>query len=165
MRRSSRSSSGSDWSSQYLKTIDSTEVCVLFRSSTFASRIGPKEWTVARTWAPSSPLNESSSTGWPWPSNVHPSDAQRSGTCGASAEPGCETPVRSPFTSATNTGTPRSDSWPAISWRVFVLPVPVAPATSPWRFTIDSGSRIRVAVSTSSPSIAPPKTTAGSSNA
>ena len=165
MRRSSRSSSGSAWSSQYLKTIERTEVCVLFRSSTFASRIGPKEWTVARTRAPSAPLSDSSSTGCPCPSKVQASEAHRSGTCGASAVPGCDTPVRSPFTSATNTGTPRSESWPAISWRVFVLPVPVAPATRPWRFTIDSGRRIRVAVSTSSPSIAPPKITAGSSNA
>ena len=41
--------------------------------------------------------------------------------------------------SATKTGTPAFDSCPASSWRVLVLPVPVAPAMSPWRLSIDSG--------------------------
>ena len=41
--------------------------------------------------------------------------------------------------SAAKTGTPAFDSWPARSWRVLVLPVPVAPAMSPWRFSMDSG--------------------------
>ena len=44
--------------------------------------------------------------------------------------------------SAANTGTPAADSCSASSCRVFVLPVPVAPATSPCRFTIAIGMRI-----------------------
>jgi hypothetical protein len=43
--------------------------------------------------------------------------------------------------SARNTGTPCSTSCSAMSWRVLVLPVPVAPATSPCRFIADSGMR------------------------
>ena len=49
-------------------------------------------------------------------------------------------PDRSPFTSAMNTGTPISENDSAITFIVMVLPVPVAPAMSPWRFAI-CGSR------------------------
>ena len=42
-------------------------------------------------------------------------------------------PERSPFTSAMNTGTPMRENSSASTCRVTVLPVPVAPATSPWR--------------------------------
>jgi hypothetical protein len=41
--------------------------------------------------------------------------------------------------SATNTGTPADESASVMTCSVFVLPVPVAPATSPWRFIIASG--------------------------
>ena len=43
-------------------------------------------------------------------------------------------PDRSPFTSAQNTGTPAAENCSAITCSVTVLPVPVAPATSPCRF-------------------------------
>ena len=67
--------------------------------------------------------------------------------------------------SATNTGTPASDSWPASSWSVLVLPVPVAPAMSPWRFSIDSATWTRASFATSPSSIGAPSTSAGSSSA
>ena len=52
--------------------------------------------------------------------------------------PGRLIPDRSPFTSAANTGTPASDrAWARIC-RVTVLPVPVAPATRPWRLARSS---------------------------
>ena len=51
------------------------------------------------------------------------------------------TPDRSPLTSARNAGTPAAESCSAISCSVLVLPVPVAPATSPCRLSIDSGTR------------------------
>ena len=65
--------------------------------------------------------------------------------------------------SATNTGTPRAESCSARSWSVRVLPVPVAPATSPWRFimatgTLTFGSWCTVVA----PSSAAPRTTAAS---
>ena len=50
-------------------------------------------------------------------------------------------PERSPLMSARNTGTPAADSCSAIMCSVTVLPVPVAPATRPCRFIMDSGSR------------------------
>src|SRR4051812_27574165 len=51
----------------------------------------------------------------------------------AVGDPAMARPERSPFTSATNVGTPADDSPSTIPWRVTVLPVPVAPAISPWR--------------------------------
>src|SRR5690606_36231712 len=47
----------------------------------------------------------------------------------------------SPFTSATNTGTPMREKPSARVIRVTVLPVPVAPATRPWRLA-SAGSRV-----------------------
>ena len=54
--------------------------------------------------------------------------------------PGAHMPVRSPLISARNTGTPISEKDSAMTFMVMVLPVPVAPAISPWRFAI-LGSR------------------------
>ena len=42
--------------------------------------------------------------------------------------------------SATNTETPAAESCSASHCSVRVFPVPVAPATSPWRFIIASGT-------------------------
>ena len=47
--------------------------------------------------------------------------------------PGWLMPDRSPFTSATNTGTPCAEKPSASTWSETVLPVPVAPAIRPWR--------------------------------
>ncbi len=157
------SSSARSLSSQYAKTIDNTEVCVSFRSRTLPRSSGPNDEIVARTGAPSAPVSESSSTGCEVGVNVHASEAARSWMRASAASPGAARPVRSPFTSATNTGTPAAESWPAMSCRVFVLPVPVAPATSPWRFVVESGSVTRTSDRTSPPSIGLPSTIAGSS--
>ena len=56
--------------------------------------------------------------------------------------------------SATNTGTPAADSCSAITCSVFVLPVPVAPATRPWRFIMASGT-CTTASGTTAPSCTP----------
>ena len=45
-------------------------------------------------------------------------------------------PERSPFMSAMKQGTPAWQKVSASTWRVTVLPVPVAPAMRPWRFAI-----------------------------
>ena len=84
--------------------------------------------------------------GGPDGSNVQPSDATRSTSFGLAASPGAARPVRSPLMSATKTGTPAFDSWPASSWRVLVLPVPVAPAIRPWRLSIDSATWTRASL-------------------
>jgi len=49
-------------------------------------------------------------------------------------------PEKSPLTSAMKTGTPARENFSASTCSVTVLPVPVAPATSPWRFA-SAGSR------------------------
>lgn len=47
--------------------------------------------------------------------------------------PAVASPATSPFTSAMNTGTPMREKPSARVISVTVLPVPVAPATRPWR--------------------------------
>ena len=74
---------------------------------------------------------------------ARPSCATRSSTL-ALPPPGCETPERSPLMSAAKTGTPARLNASARTCRVTVLPVPVAPATSPCRLAI-CGSRYRSA--------------------
>ena len=91
-------------------------------------------------------------------------DSERPTTLGLAGSPGAPTPDRSPFTSTAKTGTPAADSWPARSWRVLVLPVPVAPAMRPWRLTRESGSATRTSGRTSSPMIGEPSTMTGSLN-
>ncbi len=84
-------------------------------------------------------------------------------SAGPPASAGSASPERSPLTSATNTGTPCADSCSAITWSVFVLPVPVAPATSPWRFIVARGTRT-AAPGASAPSCTPrPSSTAAPS--
>src|SRR4051812_48241103 len=54
--------------------------------------------------------------------------------------PGMAMPVRSPFTSAMNTGTPIREKFSAMTCRVTVLPVPVAPVMQPCRLAM-AGSK------------------------
>jgi hypothetical protein len=51
-------------------------------------------------------------------------------------------PVRSPLTSAMNTGTPMREKRSASTCSVTVLPVPVAPVMQPWRLA-SAGSSAR----------------------
>ena len=71
--------------------------------------------------------------------------------------PGSAIPVRSPFTSAMKVGTPARASCPAIPWSVLVFPVPVAPATSPCRLSMDRATWTRTPVRASTPSIGAPR--------
>ena len=50
------------------------------------------------------------------------------------SSPGLHIPDKSPFISDKNTGTPASENDSAITFKVTVLPVPVAPAISPCLF-------------------------------
>src|SRR6478735_304841 len=75
-----------------------------------------------------------------------PSSAARASSASACAnvgEPAMAMPERSPFTSARNTGTPAAEKSSARPCRVTVLPVPVAPAISPWRLALASSSICR----------------------
>ena len=73
-------------------------------------------------------------------------------------------PDRSPLMSAAKTGTPAREMASASTCSVLVLPVPVAPATRPCRFSIDSGIRTRASRTGASFSIRTPRSMAGSSN-
>ena len=68
-----------------------------------------------------------------------PSFSARSFSFGFHA-PACDSPERSPFTSAMNTGTPMRLNCSAMRCSVTVLPVPVAPVIRPWRLA-SPGSR------------------------
>ncbi len=84
---------------------------------------------------------------------------------GPSGAPAAASPERSPLTSATKTGTPAVESCSAIPCTVFVFPVPVAPATSPCRFIIDSGIRTTASGTTASSSTPRPRSIDGPSTA
>ena len=131
-RRSSRFTSGSCLSSLYLKTSDSTDCCVSLRSSTLASRIGPKLLTDARRRTPfPSRSRVRNSTGNAFGAySAKPMAVARAVTLSLSSA-GAARPLMSPLMSLMKTGTPASLSCSARTWSVFVLPVPVAPATSP----------------------------------
>jgi hypothetical protein len=73
---------------------------------------------------------------------------------GPPGSPAAASPERSPLTSAVKTATPASESCSAIACRVIILPVPVAPAISPWRFIIRSGTLTTASVA-SDPSCTP----------
>ena len=109
-----------------------------FRPSTLASSTGPKPDTAARRGTPPAPESDSSSTGAADGAQSCASSAVRARTR-SSGTPGAAMPARSPFMSAANTGLPAADTCSAMSCRVLVLPVPVAPAMSPWRFMSPSG--------------------------
>ena len=65
--------------------------------------------------------------------------------------------------SAAKTGTPLALSCSASSCRVLVLPVPVAPATRPWRLSMPSGIRMCTSLRWSALSISPPSSRAAPS--
>ncbi len=130
-----------------------------------ASSSGPKSETVARTGTPGPmPPSERYSAGKPAGSNASPSSFIRF-SAGPPPAPGAATPERSPFTSDTTTGTPAAASCSAMTCRVTVFPVPVAPAIRPWRLSIRSGTRTPASATTASSWIPLPSSSAVPSKA
>ena len=162
-RRSLVSSSARPcWSAQW-KIRPSVDSCVALSPSTFDSRIGPNAVIVART---GTPIPEA------------PSERNRTGNAvGAQSSPvswarfvvrslgspGRARPERSPLTSASSTGTPAAEHCSARFCSVLVLPVPVAPATRPWRFSVAKGMRTRADLSGASSIITAPSSSAAPS--
>ena len=112
---------------------------------------GPKSDTVARNGTPGPiPPSDTNSVGKAAGGNAplgHPlRPARRPSGGGEPGEVGLDV--------GGDDATPGADSCSAITWRVLVLPVPVAPATRPWRFIILSGTRT-VAVGATLPSRIP----------
>ena len=132
-RRSLRSSSSRPRSSASLNTMSSTPAWVSLSSSIRASSVGPISLTVVRTGWPRLPSRSQNTVGLAsgtW--SAMPISVMRA--CSFSLTvPATARPATSPFTSARNTGTPRREKPSASVISVTVLPVPVAPAISPWR--------------------------------
>jgi hypothetical protein len=130
-RRSFMSSSAKPWSSAILNTRLSTPCCVSLSASIRASSSGPMSDTVARTGWPCSPNTSHSVAGHTVLSGSgRPRSFRMPATLGLRL-PFCVMPVRSPLTSAMNTGTPMALKLSASFCSEIVLPVPVAPVIRP----------------------------------
>ncbi len=128
-----------------------------FSSSTFAISTGPKSLTVVRIGTPSPcPPRVKNSVGAARETHSWPRAAARAVSF-SEASPGTAIPERSPFMSATNTAAPAWAACSAMTWRVRVLPVPVAPAIRPWRFSIETARFTGTLGSGSSPSSIAPR--------
>ena len=142
-RKSFMSSSARPWSSAILKTRLSTPAWTSLSASMRVSSSGPMSLTVART-------------GWPWVPNTSHSVAGQAALTAVGRPrsfrmpaslglivPAWVMPVRSPLTSAMNTGTPSRLKFSARVCSVMVLPVPVAPVIRPWRLAMAGSSSQR----------------------
>ena len=99
---------------------------------------GPNDETLARTWAPVLPDRDRTSIGWP-------GGLERPGERLAALHDlrvrrvtGRADPRQVALDVDRENRDTEQESCPAKSCSVFVLPVPVAPAISPWRLTRDS---------------------------
>ena len=88
---------------------------------------------VARIGCPCSPKTSQKVTGQAAHAGVGSLSFSRRASSFSLGAPALAIPLRSPFTSATKTGTPIDEKRSAITCRLTVLPVPVAPVTQPWR--------------------------------
>ena len=145
-RRSFRSSSSRPLSSAILNTMFSTPAWVSFSASMRASSSGPMSLMVARTGWPCSPNTSHSVAGQAAESGVSRPRSFSTAASLSPTRPAWVMPVRSPLTSAMKTGTPSLLKFSARVCSVIVLPVPVAPVMSPWRFA-NAGSRKHSALS------------------
>ena len=137
--------------------------CVSLAFNILDNKTGPNSLTVARILVPLSSEIVSNSTGIASGSKSRPMAFIRSSILGCPGL-GLASPERSPFTSINRTGTPCLLNCSAITCKVFVFPVPVAPEIKPWRLKVDNGAFTSVPVKVSSPSMAPPKVNAEPSN-
>mmetsp|Transcript_59443 Transcript_59443/g.140599 ORF Transcript_59443/g.140599 Transcript_59443/m.140599 type:complete len:294 (-) Transcript_59443:2084-2965(-) len=140
-RRSFRSSSSRPWSSAILNTSCSTPAWVSLSASMRLSSSGPMSDTVARTGWPCSPNTSQSVVGQAMDSGGSSPRSFRVASSFSPGLPGWLMPVRSPFTSAMKTGTPRREKRSARVCRLMVLPVPVAPVIRPWRLASAGSNR------------------------
>ena len=139
LRRSFRSSSASCWSSAMRNAIDSTSLCVSFKSRMRLSRMGPISLTVVRSGCPCSPKTSQKHTGhslYSKPQACRLLSAILFSKC-TLPPPALPTPDRSPLMSVAKTGTPMALKVSARFCSVQVFPVPVAPAIRPWRLAME----------------------------
>ena len=138
------SSPASRSSSAQRKAMLSTPSCGSVSSSRRESSSGPISCTVARTGWPCSPKMSQNAD-----RKGGVAVARQADLLGAldevrlAARPRRRCPTRSPLMSAANTGTPAAEKPSASTCSVTVLPVPVAPVTSPWRLASFSSMHFR----------------------
>jgi len=135
-RKSLISRIGNPLSSAILNITLSVPVCVSLRFKIRLKRSGPISVTVVRIGCPDFPNKSQKTTGNPWKVWLSILSFLRRCASLSFGFPGLLIPDRSPFTSAINTGMPAKLKFSAITCKVTVLPVPVAPAINPCRFAI-----------------------------
>ena len=133
-RRSFKSSSNMPLSSAILKTMFNTPAWVSFKFNMRPSSSGPMSEMVARTGWPCAPNTSHSVVGQAADTGMSMPRSFKIPAILSPILPAWLMPVRSPLTSAINTGTPMRDRFSASVCSVTVLPVPVAPVIKPWRF-------------------------------
>ena len=124
---------GRECSSATLNMMFRTPACASDRLRIFESNTGPISDSVTLTGRPFSPNRSQNSTGYSL--NLNPLASRPYFSLflvmKSFPEPTFASPETSPFISAKNTGTPKSEKDSANTFKVTVLPVPVAPAITP----------------------------------
>ena len=131
LRRSFMSNSSKPLSSAILNTRFKTPDWVSFRLSMRVNNKGPISLMVARTGWPCSPNTSHNVVGQATGSGKLMPLLAKAVANFSPMRPVWLIPVRSPLTSAINTGTPMLEKLSASFCSVTVLPVPVAPVISP----------------------------------
>ena len=132
-------------SSAILNTRFNTPSWVSFKLSMRPKSSGPMSLTVARTGWPCSPNTSHKVVGQGAKAGVSKPRSFRMAAILSLSLPVWLRPVRSPLTSAMNTGTPMRERLCAMVCKVTVLPEPVAPVIRPWRLA-SWGSKKQFAV-------------------
>ena len=144
------------WSSQYLKMTATIPACVSVRFKILEIKIGPNSLTVARSRTPFCSDNDKISTGKDFGLKESPMAFWRSSIFGCPGL-GFAKPLKSPLTSINKTGTPFSLKFSANTCKVFVFPVPVAPAIKPCLFMVFRGTLTKQFVRVLELSVAAPR--------
>ena len=131
--KSFKSMIGRECSSATLNTMFNTPDCASDKFRILESNTGPISDNVTLIGSPFSPKRSQNSTGYSL--NLNPLASRPYFSLflvmKSFPEPIFASPEMSPFMSAKNTGTPKSEKDSASTFKVTVLPVPVAPAIKP----------------------------------
>ena len=130
------SMSKSCFSSATLNAMFRIPSCVSLSPSRRDNKIGPISEMVVRTGTPFAPNISKSSTGYARGSKSSGCSFAARSSIFSLNSPGSAMLARSPLTSARNTGIPALLNFSAITFKVTVFPVPVAPAIKPCRFNL-----------------------------
>ncbi len=134
--KSLKSTRSNPWSSAIRNTADKTPSWVSFKLSIRANKIGPISEIVVRIGWPCWPNKSQKTTGLAANGTLSICKSFKRSLNLSEASPAFARLETSPFASARKTGTPIREKLSASTFRVTVLPVPVAPAIRPCRLAI-----------------------------